>query len=167
MGQARRFGFITLAKFILANPNSLQITASTTLTPITSSFTASTTSTSTSSLTVTVQGPAATFYAACDTNNLLASTSYGNITNAYTDLNSNGYQSQTVLITDNAYDCCVQCIINDDCGGGYFRTDGSNQCVFANPDTCDPNSINVELNTYDAPSVATAFDGYCGVVEVT
>ena len=131
-------------------------------------------------MTVTVQQPAATFYAACAADNLVSEIydsaigENGNLTLAsVTIVNGNHVYAQTVLTANNAYDCCVQCITNDDCGGGYFQTDGSNTCVFANPviddaDACDPTSMNVAASTngmdLETDSLFTVFDGYCGQV---
>ena len=127
-------------------------------------------------MTVTVQQPAATFYAACATDNLVSEITdsaigeNGNLTLANVAIvNSDHVLAQTVLTANSAYDCCVQCITNDDCGAGYFRTDGSNTCVFANPQPgdCDPTSMNVNTLTFmdqQPVSVVTVFDGNCGQV---
>ena len=94
---------------------------------------------------------------------------------------------QTVLVIANAYDCCVACITNDNCGGGFFGTDPNtgapNQRVFANPGYnpkanvpdgmpyfCDPTNhggfayVDVDDNL-TVLLQQTVFDGYCGLVE--
>ena len=135
-------------------------------------------------MTVTVQQPSATFYAACAADNLVgeiydsAIGENGNVTLAsvtVVTLDNPRVYAQTVSTADNAYDCCVQCITNDNCGGGYFATDGTNRCVFANPppdpddptDVCDPTEMDVDIfTTGDSQTfcAATVFDGNCGQV---
>lgn len=129
-------------------------------------------------MTVTLQQPEATFYAACAADNLVgeiydsAIGQNGNLTQAYVQLGSNvgNQRAQKVLTTDNSYDCCVQCLTDDNCGGGYFQTDGTNVCVLADTqyqDDCDPNLQ--ALSTYTSGdmqpfSAVTVFDGNCGQV---
>ena len=157
--------------------------------PVTSSFATTLTTTNTAPLTLTVDQPAATFYAACASDNLVT-----NVTNSVIDQNGNllggtvpyisdeddnlSPGASTQLITDNAYDCCVACITNADCGGGFYMTDGSGQCLFANPTAnpggeCNPSTFGgVDVFTggntgFSEPSLVTAFNGYCGEVVQT
>ncbi|KAL8791680.1 MAG: hypothetical protein Q9195_005763 [Heterodermia aff. obscurata] len=170
----------TLTSTVCPAGASTTVTVTTTLAPVTSSFTTSTTTTSTVAITVTAQQPDATFYAACAADNLVSeiydsaidSGQNGNITLAMVDYYSkvgNSYlPDQTISIANNAYDCCVQCITDDNCGGGYFATDGTNQCVISHPtDDCDPSNIGVNVFTGeggDPNTPLTAFDGNCGHV---
>ncbi|KAL8796474.1 MAG: hypothetical protein Q9195_001148 [Heterodermia aff. obscurata] len=145
---------------------STTVTSTTTITS-TSPVAVTVTSTNTATLTVTVQGPVATFYAACDSNNLLTNDPYdgGNLDFAIID-----GSVETDTLAASAYDCCVQCFQMDgNCGGGFYMTDGSQRCVLASPlNTCDPNSPRVDIAGSNGPvSTITAFDGNCGQVEGT
>ena len=125
-----------------------------------------------------MQQPAATFYAACAADNLVSEIynsaigENGNLSLASVSItrpDNPRIFAQTVSTAANAYDCCVQCITSDDCGGGYFLTDGTGTCVVANPelDECDPTVPDVntlttgDLQTFPA---VTVFDGDCGQV---
>ena len=173
---------------IIANPKLFsQTTVTTTLAPVTTSFTASTTITSTTTLTATVEQPAATFYAACGPSNLLSRVYDSVLEPTFGD--PNGYLSsasvnpsyyddegelvtiiQTTLVADNAYDCCVQCITNPNCGGGFFQEDDWNQCTLSTPvRECDPTAlggvtavVDREDSTFGTLQV-TVFDGNCGL----
>ncbi|CAF9922762.1 MAG: hypothetical protein HETSPECPRED_005143 [Heterodermia speciosa] len=145
---------------------STTVTATTTITS-TTPVAVTVTSTNTATLTVTVQGPVETFYAACDSNNLLSNDPYDGGNLDYADING---RIETDTVAASAYDCCVQCFTMDgNCGGGFYRTDGSQQCVLASPlNTCDPNSPSVDIAGSNQPvSIITAFDGNCGQVEGT
>lgn len=134
-----------------------------------------------------MEQPAATFYAACGTSNLLSRV-YDSVLDpgGFGEESVDGYLSvafvtildesnpaiQTTLVADNAYDCCVQCITNDNCGGGFFMEDGSNQCTFSSPvRECDPTAyggVTSQIYT-DDPNYGTlqltVFDGNCGQVQ--
>ena len=138
-----------------------------------------------------MEQPAATFYAACGTNNLLSRvydsvldhnflgeeyvdgylTFAGTNTIISPDEGDPYPVTQTTLVADNAYDCCVQCITNVNCGGGFFLEDGSNQCTFSSPvHECDPNAYGGVVTAVDAENPnhgtlqVTVFDGNCGQV---
>ena len=125
------------------------------------------TSTNTATLTVTVQGPVSTFYAACGSDNLLTNDPYDGGNLEFAEIN---YYVETDTLAASAYDCCVQCFQMDgNCGGGFYRTDGSQSCILASPlATCDPNSYQVEIAGHNGPiSTVTVFDGNCGQVQGT
>lgn len=125
-----------------------------------------------------MQQPTATFYAACAADNLVSELynspigENGNLTlanTAITEPDNPRVYAQTVSTAASAYDCCVQCITSDDCGGGYFVNDGTGTCVVANPqpEECDPTAQDVGTDTLGdlqtSPAV-TVFDGDCGQV---
>jgi hypothetical protein len=86
-----------------------------TTTHITSTATASSTTTTTLTTTSTVFGALETFYAACDTNNLVSTVNGNAITNAQS-INGFAFAQGPA----DAYDCCVACLQSDTCGAALF-----------------------------------------------
>jgi hypothetical protein len=86
-----------------------------TTTHITSTATASSTTTTTLTTTSTVFGPLETFYAACDTNNLVSTVNDNAITNAQS-INGFAFAQDPA----DAYECCVACLQSDTCGAALF-----------------------------------------------
>lgn len=106
--------------------------ASTTVTGSASTTTTVTTvssSTSTSVLltTVTVVAPQATYYAACDTDNMVTEINGQNIVNGF-PYNYALFSSGTA---SSAQDCCIQCVTSGSCAASVFGPVGyGNDCAF-------------------------------------
>ena len=130
---------------------------------VTATIDITSTTTQVSTVTNTVIAPSATFYAACASNNLLSNDPLdgGNLCSAYTQDNN------VQLNTASAYDCCVACQQNSNCGGAYFTiADGT--CTIDQPSTCDPNAPFVEIaGCGTSPALYIGIDGNCGQVQGT
>lgn len=105
------------------------VRASTTLsfstnTTITQTEVQAVTTTSTATRTIEVIQPAATFYAACASNNIVNTVNGQGIINAFYDV-TNGDDVQRLSAT-TPYDCCVICINTPKCGGTFY---GFGQCI--------------------------------------
>ncbi|CAD6575139.1 MAG: hypothetical protein ASARMPRED_007105 [Alectoria sarmentosa] len=132
---------------------------------VTSTIAATSTTTQVSTVSNTVIAPSATFYAACASNNLLSNDPYdgGNLCSAY------AVDNTVQLNTDSAYDCCVACQQNSNCGGAFFDIAGGT-CVIDQPSqACDPNYVgSIEISgCNDVPATFIGIDGNCGQVEGT
>jgi hypothetical protein len=137
------------------------------ITHVTSTVTASSTTTTTLTTTSTVFAPVATFYAACDTDNIV-STINGKIIANFHKLNgveNSFYYAQRVV---TAYDCCVACIQSDTCGATLFYDTYTNiplkQCFFiGNGGTCSGSMPFAELVVdSNSPAAFIASNGNCG-----
>ena len=132
-------------------------------THVTSTATASSTTTTTLTTTSTVFAPVATFYAACDTNNIVSSINGNVITNAQS---INGFF--IVPSATNAYDCCVACMQSDTCGAALFYDTFVNrpqkQCyMVGNGGVCSGSRSVAQLFTDSGTeSVFVASNGNCG-----
>ncbi|KAL8820349.1 MAG: hypothetical protein Q9191_007535 [Dirinaria sp. TL-2023a] len=158
----------TVTSTIVQGGAATTIVTTTTLSPtVTVPLTITVTSTGTITATATARGP--TFYAACNSQNLV-----NNIPNAGGAINDNGLAVDDINwdgvygTADSAYDCCVQCITSDNCGGGFFYSN-TGVCVNTQPfSTCDPTQREVQLNYVSGPQDEagdiTIFDGNCGLV---
>ncbi|KAL8642900.1 MAG: hypothetical protein Q9226_008454 [Calogaya cf. arnoldii] len=178
---------------------STTITVTTTLAPITSIVPVTTTTTTTATLTFTIQEPESTYYAACGPENLLTNDPLegGNLTQADAEVSGWTMTSVAESAYDCCAQCIVRGDIGirfdwdlgvdvgldgmalspedprfdlpNPCGGGFFKTDGSNECVLADTpplDLCNPPRPNVAVRgDPNSPSLLTAFASYCGSVE--
>lgn len=126
--------------------------------------TTTTTTAYVSTVTNTILAPSATFYAACADDNLLSNDpdDGGNLCDAYAS------DSTVVVNTDSAYDCCVACQQNSNCGGALF-TVADSTCLIDQPSgTCDPTSGGINIyGCGDNPVRYIAIDGNCGAVAGT
>ncbi|KAI4263268.1 MAG: hypothetical protein L6R42_001583 [Xanthoria sp. 1 TBL-2021] len=172
-------------------------TVTTTLAPITSFVPVTTTTTTTATLTFTIQEPESTYYAACGPENLLTNDQFegGNLTQADPQVYGWARTSVAESAYDCCAQCIVRgdlgvrfdtdlfayvgrdgMVLSQEerdrlelpCGGGFFRTDGSNECVLADTrlDLCNAAQPNVAVRgDPNSPSLLTAFSSYCGSVE--
>ncbi len=81
--------------------------------------------------------------------------------------------NSVVLVTDTAYDCCVACQQNPDCGGAYYTLDtvdfaagGPGTCTIDEPSgSCNPQYVGVQYAAYEPTYMgATLIDGNCGII---
>lgn len=153
----------TLVSTKCATAASTTVTVSSTIIVTSTVDTTTTTTDYISTVTNTVTAPSATFYAACADNNLLSNDPYdfGNLCTAYT-------LDNTILVnTDSAYDCCVACQQNSNCGGSFFTVaDGT--CTLDQPSACDPTAYGIFIaGCGDDPVQYIVSDGNCGEVAGT
>ncbi|KAL8785529.1 MAG: hypothetical protein Q9195_008601 [Heterodermia aff. obscurata] len=125
-----------------------------------------TTSTTTSVTTVTatqtsiVPGP--TYYAACDSNNIINSANGGQF---ITQVSAAGDFTQTS--SSSPYDCCAACQQTAGCRGSYYG--GGTFCVLAAGGACTPGQFRQydEFNTDSTGTADLAFyvsNGPCGLI---
>lgn len=113
----KRTSTITTTTSVLPVPASTTTTLSTTATitgTITSTAQVTTTTTTTST---NVAGPTPIFYAACGADNLVSEVN-GQIVDTLIFADPAG--SATVLQAGSPYDCCVACLMTDNCAGSGF-----------------------------------------------
>ena len=125
------------------------------------------TTTATASVTVTtgspttVEEPESTFYAACVPDNIMYydQTGPGYILD-YNIGNGDNYANVT---TATAYDCCVACQTNGDCGGAIFFSTVA-ECIIDLPNgACDPNyGMGLIFDTVDWETETAVIAGPCG-----
>jgi hypothetical protein len=134
-----------------------------TTTHIIETTTVSSTTTITLATTSTVFAPVATFYAACDTNNLVSAINGKVITDGYA---GNGFSQVSGFV--DAYSCCVACIQSDTCAVSlFFDTYFGNPlkyCLFVgNGGTCSGSTQVGSLTvTADTGAAFVASNGNCG-----
>jgi hypothetical protein len=117
--------------------------------------------------TSTVFAPVASFYAACNADNIV-STINGNVVAGVRAANgvSNSFYFLQRVVT--AYDCCVACIQSDTCGAALFYDTYTNiplkQCFqIGNGGTCSGSTLVTELVADgNSPAAFIASNGLCG-----
>ncbi|CAK4033504.1 Hypothetical predicted protein [Lecanosticta acicola] len=145
------------------------IAASTTLTvSITTTLTSTTTFSSTTSglltTTTAVLAPQPTYYAACASNNVASFVDSNRINTIATEDPDNGFSFGNSTTT--AYDCCVQCVVNGNCGGSTFHP-ASGTCYFFPlvGATCSGSTDVGSFTTQTGTKVGfQVSDGNCGAV---
>jgi len=144
-------------------PPHMSVTTVYVYTAISSTTTTGTsTTTVTSTNTNTILAPTATFYAACDTNNIIGTAGGGQTISDYGVY----YTGDDPQVTANsAYDCCVQCQTASKCTfSAYYPS--YNQCYLHGMDisVCDGSvsAATYEVNTGGTPRFYS--DGACGQI---
>ncbi|KAJ5212400.1 uncharacterized protein N7498_004046 [Penicillium cinerascens] len=153
---------ITSTSTIVPADVSTTVTESVTST-ISSTVTApAVTTTTTSTYTVTVS-TSTTFYDACATNNVAPSpltSDYGSFEGQYIESVSSAQGSIRSGNGNSAYDCCVSCIQDSNCGISIYWASGT--CYILDSATCSPTSIIGTVDTSTGYAGGSVSNGLCG-----
>ncbi|KAG7007523.1 hypothetical protein G7Y79_00009g026320 [Physcia stellaris] len=127
----------------------------------------------TKTVTETVSPPQATYYEACGPRNMVNNIpAAGGAINGFTYPEAvDGDWSATTFPSNSAYDCCVACITDANCGGGAFY-EASGVCMNSHPlQECSPTYGSVLVYYVSGPQGEAGnvniFDGNCGLVVVS
>lgn len=163
MSTAHTTSIITSTSTIVPAEVSTTVTESVT-SMISSTVTApAVTSTTTSTNTVTVS-TSTTFYDACATNNVAPSpltSDYGSFEGQYIDSVLLGRGSLVSGNDNSAYDCCVSCMQDSNCGISIYWPGGT--CyLLETTTTCSPTSLFGTVGTTAGYSGGSVSNGPCG-----